>query len=272
MTRWLLIWCATCWSAWAMAEQVVTLSPRPDISLRYLLVTPDKPPLASLVLFAGGDGVLRLSENGALGVGGNFLVRTRAQWAAQGFQVAVVDAPSDRQSLGLNKGEFRQSETHAGDIAAVIADLRRRATVPVWLVGTSRGTTSAASIAILRHELVAGVVLTSTIDHGRGNVADLPLARITQPALLIQHRQDACSESLLANLQPVVDGLSQSSARELLVMEGGQDRGDPCQPWAWHGYNGIEERVVTQAAEWIRRHVSSAGGNPDAASQPSPAQ
>ncbi|OWY40862.1 alpha/beta hydrolase [Xenophilus sp. AP218F] len=250
-----LLWSCCLWLALpALAgEETITVSGRPGVSERFLLLTPATPPAASLILFAGGDGALGLSADGSLRRDANFLVRTRQAWMAQGFAVAVADAPSDHPQ-GL-PGDFRESAEHAADIAAVIDYLRGRAAAPVWLVGTSRGTTSAAAIAIRLPDKVDGVVLTSSIDSGRGSLTGLRLDALRQPALLIHHRRDACRASRFDNLQPVLDSLSAAAARQLLAVDGGKSEGDPCQPWAWHGYNGIEEQVVRQAADWIKAHA-----------------
>ena len=62
----------------------------------FILIKPDKPPTASVILFAGGHGALQLKSATSMGWGaGNFLVRSRDNFVAQGFTVAVVDAPSD---------------------------------------------------------------------------------------------------------------------------------------------------------------------------------
>ena len=76
----------------------------------------------------------------------------------------VVDAPSDRQRAPFLNG-FRQTEEHAADLKATIAWARATAKVPVWLVGTSRGTQSAAYAATVLQGADApdGVVLTATI-------------------------------------------------------------------------------------------------------------
>jgi hypothetical protein len=92
-------------------------------------------PKAAVVLIPGGHGGLKILANGSFKWGdGNFLVRTRQLFADHGFTVAVVDAPSDRQSLPY-LGGFRQKPEHASDIKAVIAWLREQSKVPVWLVG-----------------------------------------------------------------------------------------------------------------------------------------
>src|SRR5215831_1975585 len=87
-------------AAWA-ADQVIDVPTRPDVTERFLLIAPDDS-RATVVLFAGGDGGLQIAADGKLGNGSlasNFLVRSRQLFADQRLMVAVVDAPSDRQSL-----------------------------------------------------------------------------------------------------------------------------------------------------------------------------
>jgi len=61
--------------------------------------------------------------------------------------------------------EFRVSDEHTADVAAMATTVRGLSAVPVWLVETSRGTISAAATAI-RYDgkrLVDGIVLTSAV-------------------------------------------------------------------------------------------------------------
>jgi len=37
----------------------------------------------------------------------------------------------------------------------------------------------------------------------------------------------------------------------MMTFKGGEDRGDPCEAFAYHGFNGLEKDVVTRIAEWI---------------------
>ncbi len=30
-----------------------------------------------------------------------------------------------------------------------------------------------------------------------------------------------------------------------------QKAGDPCEAWSYHGFNSVEQEVVTQIANWI---------------------
>jgi hypothetical protein len=39
--------------------------------------------------------------------------------------------------------------------------------------------------------------------------------------------------------------------RQLLTFTGGNNKGDPCDAFAYHGFNGLESEVVRQTAAWI---------------------
>ena len=179
-----------------ITQTVVDVPTRPSVSQRIVVLSPADPK-ATVILFAGGHGGLQIFPSGSFKWGeGNFLVRTRQLFADQGLLVAIVDAPSDRQRPPYLSG-FRQRPEHAADIKAVIAWLREQAKVPVWLVGTSRGTQSAAYIAteLTGAEGPDGLVLTSTIladDKGRP-VPAMPLGKLRIPVLVVHHEQDGCN-------------------------------------------------------------------------------
>src|SRR5262245_62718022 len=112
------------------AERVVDVPSRAGVTQRFLVVAPEGTPRAAVVLFAGGHGGLQLAGDRAFGWGkGNFLVRSRELFAAHGLLVAVIDAPSDRQSQPFLSG-FRQTQGHVSDVKAVVDWLRQQAKVP----------------------------------------------------------------------------------------------------------------------------------------------
>ena len=85
-------------SASAQSVRTIDIPSRPGATQRFLVITPDKPK-AAVILFAGGDGGLTLEADGRIPkLAGNFLVRSRQQFADQGLTTVVIDAPSDRQS------------------------------------------------------------------------------------------------------------------------------------------------------------------------------
>ncbi len=240
-----------------VVEQVVDIPTRPGVTQR-LLVLPVPQPRAAVLLFAGGNGGLQISPAGAITqLEGNFLVRTRQQFAQQGVWVAVVDAPSDRQSPPYLSG-FRQTAEHVADAKATLAWVREQVKVPVWLVGTSRGTQSVAYIAtqLPGPQGPDGLVLTSTIfteDKGRA-VPAMALGTLRIPVLVVHHEQDGCRLCPFSAAPAMLDQLTQTPAKQLLAFTGGRDRGDPCEAAAHHGFNGIERDVVTQSVAWILSH------------------
>jgi pimeloyl-ACP methyl ester carboxylesterase len=237
-----------------VVQKVVDVPTRPGVTQRLLLLTPPDPK-ATVVLFPGGHGGLQIFANGSMKWGdGNFLVRTRQLFAEAGLAVAIVDAPSDRQSPPYMQG-FRQRPDHATDVKAVISALRESIKAPVWLVGTSRGTQSVAYLAteLSGAEGPDGIVLTSTIlkdDKGRP-VPAMPLNKIKVPVLVVHHEQDGCEHCSFSLATELMAKLGSSPKSQLLAFKGGDNKGDPCEAMAYHGYNGLEREVVSQVASWI---------------------
>jgi dienelactone hydrolase len=238
-----------------VSQRVVDVPTRPGVTQRFLYMTPEHPK-AAVILFAGGHGGLEISQNGSFGWGkGNFLVRTRNLFVERGLSIAIVDAPSDRQHRGLRG--FRQTPEHVADIKAVIAWLKQQSNIPVWLIGTSRGTQSAAFIAA---ELSGspggpdGLVLTSTIlsDNESRSVLEMPLAKIRIPVLVVHLEHDGCKHCPYSDIPGLMKKLEKSPRKELVTIQGGETRGDPCQAFAHHGFNGNEKEVVTKIADWIQ--------------------
>jgi hypothetical protein len=235
--------------------RVVDLPTRPGVTQRFLFIAPAEPKAAA-ILFAGGHGGLQLSPSGTFGWGANnFLVRTRQMFVDDGIAVAVIDAPSDRQAPPYLDG-FRLTPEHAEDTRAVIAWLREQLHVPVWLVGTSRGTQSVAAIAIALANGGGpdGIVLTSTIlreDRGGNPVTSMDLSALKIPVLVVHHKDDACKLCPVSDTDTLMQKLTQSPKTKLMLVSGGASRGDPCGAMAHHGYNGIESDVVHGITAWM---------------------
>lgn len=248
----LLLAAQTVLAATATVEDVPT---RPGVTIRALVLAPENPK-GVVLLYPGGHGGLQLTKEGAIGWGeGNFLVRTRQLFAEKGFITVVLDAPSDRQKEPFLSG-FRQKPDHAADARALIKWARAKANVPVWLVGTSRGTQSVAYLAteLKKEEGPDGIVLTSTILIEKGKARAVPqmeLAKITVPVLVVHHESDGCDHCNPEGLPGLMEKFSGAPRKELIKVSGGKNVGDPCDALAHHGYNGIETLVVGKIAEWM---------------------
>jgi hypothetical protein len=245
----LLALAMTCGGAQA-AEEIITLKTRPEVTLPYLL-TQDQgvSPRWVAVLFAGGAGAinLRRRDDGALVRSENFVIRTRALFVKAGIATAAVDSPSDTQ--GMND-IFRQGEKHAADIALVVADLRMRfPQAKIALIGTSRGTVSAAYNALALGSTIDAVVLTSSVfnaSRAGSGVSQLDFSKIKTPLLFVHHREDGC------NVCPYNGAARWSERFPLISVSGGlPPQTGPCDPLSAHGYFGKEAETVNAISLWI---------------------
>jgi pimeloyl-ACP methyl ester carboxylesterase len=114
---------------------------------------------AIVLLLPGGDGIVGLDSGGSVHEAGhNFLVRTLGQWVAQGFAVVLADAPNGASLTGQ-----RHLPAYAEAIGRAIDFGRSQPALPVWLIGTSAGTTAAVNGAAHLGAKVSGAVLTSSV-------------------------------------------------------------------------------------------------------------
>jgi hypothetical protein len=232
------------------ADELVTLPTRPGVTERFLLLShAGAAPAAVAVLFPGGAGVIPLPDDpAALRRGRNFLVRSRELFVDRDVAVALVDAPSDRQE-GMSDG-FRSGGDHRRDVEAVLAELRGRFPgARVFLVGTSRGTVSAAWLGRALGNAVAGVVLTSTVfasTHRAEGLQGFDFGRIGAPLLFVHHASDACP------ICPYADAARLGARFPLVTVRGGRPpESEPCDALSAHGYLGREAETVAAIKAWM---------------------
>jgi pimeloyl-ACP methyl ester carboxylesterase len=239
----------------AAGEELWTIPTRPGVTQPFLLVRPPERTFVSVILFAGGDGRLQLAAEGVGWGKNNFLVRNRTRFAEQGFLVAVVDTPSGR-SQGL--WNFRASATHAEDMKQVIAQLKKITPAPVWLIGTSMGTVSAANVAArLKEGGPDGLILTSTVTKESKQYLEslnsVRLKDIRVPTLFVHHKKDSCSITSLDEISEVMKNLTQAPRVELITFDGGEPpQSEPCEARSYHGFFGIDAEVVSAIVTWIK--------------------
>jgi hypothetical protein len=181
----------------------------------------------------------------------------------------LVDAPSDHPGEDGLAG-FRITTQHAEDVGKVIADVRARTNMPVWLVGTSRGSISAVNTAarLAGPSGPDGLVLTSALMSGFSGgrkpwvaqtVFDLPLETIRLPILVVGHVADKCIRSPPA-LMTDITARTNSAREQIITVSGGPGRSgapdiDACEGRAPHGFVDQEAEVAAGMARFIQ------GGN-----------
>ena len=85
-----------------------------------------------------------------------------------------------------------------------------------------------------------------------GGLPSQRLGAIKVPTLLVHHGKDECNHTLFKDVPPVVAAVGSSRKEMITFQGGGPPKGDPCDPWGYHGNPGIEPEVVTRIADWIK--------------------
>jgi dienelactone hydrolase len=235
------------------AEREELIPGRPEITTRALVVTPDRTPRAGAILYIGGNGNLSGAKN-------NFVMRIRQKLADAGLLLVIPDAPSDRVGKTDLQGNFRASAQHAADAQGLVQFIKKQAAggdLPVFAIGTSRGSTSAANAAgRLGPDLIAGVALTSSVtrkgDRGQISVYETPVDKIVQPALVMWHLHDACNETPPADAGKLAQSLTASAKVTVKTLDGGAPpKSAACNALSAHGYYGIEDQAAEAILAWI---------------------
>jgi hypothetical protein len=151
---------------------------------------------ASVILMAGGNGLLSLDSTGTIiDSTGNFLIRSANLFLEEGLNVMMADTtPAHPDGIGLG---FRLGSTHSTELQGFINAAMNRWGKPVWVVGTSNGSVSAVTAAGIHPALsgLTGVVLTSTVTdfstttdpNGNSSTFNLYVSQITVPTFVVWH-------------------------------------------------------------------------------------
>ena len=83
------------------------------------------------------------------------------------------------------------------------------------------------------------------------SVMQAPLQQVKVPTLLVHHKQDGCSLCAFSETPALMAKLTNAARSQLLSFDGGKNEGDPCEAFAYHGFNGLESEVVRQTAAWV---------------------
>src|SRR5215469_4635409 len=221
------------------------------------LAKPARTARASVILMAGGNGLLALDSTGTIiDNTGNFLIRSADLFLRNGLNAMMPDtAPA--HPLGLNFAG-RLSATHAAELQGFINAAMNRWGKPVWVVGTSNGSISTVTAAGFLPALAGlrGVVLTSPVtvlSSGTQPTFTLYASRITVPTLVVWHQDDHCTFSPPTGSAALFAQIPSAEKARRSFEHGYSVATDPCGGFSEHGYAGIEEEVVEKIAEFIRR-------------------
>ncbi len=254
MRQWLyvLLFAVLPWGAWGSETLITVPSPRgTGISQSYIWTAETSEPKTIYLLFPGYPSVLNLrhAEDGEIkfALGTNFLIRTRALFAAEQDAAASLDAPSD-QRAGFDDG-FRTTLKPAQDIAAVIDDLKHRyPQARIIAVGNSASVTGVAHLAKNLPNKIDAVVLSATVMGsnfrlGMWGLGNFDFHEIKQPLLFVHHLNDTCTYSPYKPIErlgyPLITVIGQDPPLS-----------DACQARNAHGFWGRDAQVVAAIRAW----------------------
>jgi hypothetical protein len=202
-------------------------------AIPYLLTSPDASSAKYvLILMPGGAGRLEpeMRDGKVVFKGkGNFLIRSRKMFVDKETSVISTDATSSPERIwAMAEDAFR-----------------RFGAVKIYVIGTSRSTLSSMQLAERLDGKLAGFVHTSSMSE----IASFDTKALKSRQLIVHHLRDSCRVTGYAAAQHN----HEKYGTDFITMEGGISRGDPCEAFAYHGYNGIERETVDKIKAWIKQ-------------------
>jgi pimeloyl-ACP methyl ester carboxylesterase len=234
-------------------DSVITVPSRPGATQSFILMEPNDAARAVVIAWPSGDGVIGLTSSGMTETIA-FFPRASARFVAAGLVLALADVPSDKPS-GLDY-DFRARPEHVKDVAAVIAAVRARTDLPIFLAGFSRGTLSVTNAAArLEPDAIAGVILASAVTVRAGiarrSVHDTPLAKIRVPVLVLNHHDDDCMLTPPGGAPSLLQALASAPRKESRMLSSGSARSGGCFAHTPHDFLGAEAEAVKAITDWI---------------------
>lgn len=233
-------------------SKIYSLKTRPGVEVRFRYFQTDGAP-ATIIYFEGGPGRPDLRVNyKKFGFGSH----ARELFHSHGFNLAIVDAPSDQTDFnGGMRPLFRSTAEHTRDSDQVIKWIREKSNLPIWLIGMSLGTRSVAHLAVNASQAFDGMVLlSSSTNPPRGkSIVEFGLGKIKIPALIIGHKYDGCRGTPPKGTKEIAAALKSSPKAATKIFTGGSESSrNPCFPPSNHTFYGIENEVVRFITNFIK--------------------
>jgi hypothetical protein len=216
----------------AVEELITTAHDKDNNVIPYVLNYQNLSPKYVVILFPGGSGLLNPHlQDGALvyKFKGNFVIRTRK---------FIVD--DEFVTVATNSSQVPER------IQALLDDIKQRFPVAkIYLMSTSNGTFDTMHLADYLSERIAGEIHTSSL----ASVASFNAKQYKNRQLIVHHKNDECRATPFT----AAESSHLTYGNDFIAMEDGQSKGDPCEPFAYHGYNGIEKETIEAIKVWIKK-------------------
>jgi hypothetical protein len=216
----------------ATEELITTAQYKNGDTVPYILNYKNLSPKYVVILFPGGNGNMDpRMEDGKLvyGYKGNFVIRTRKYIVDDEFSTVATNSTQSPER-----------------IQAILDDLKNRfPSAKIYLMGTSKGTHDTMALAGYLSDKIAGEIHTSSLP----TISSFNPTQYKNRQLVVHHKNDNCHATGYNNAAASHD----KYGTELITMDGGISVGDLCEPFAHHGYNGIEKETIDAIKNWVKQ-------------------
>ena len=246
----LMLWVSTA----EASSRVETLVFSDGQSLRMVYSAPEHP-TAILLMLPGGSGRVGLDKAGQPRHARDFTVRTRADWLARGYAVALPDS-TDHYNL---RGQ-RHTQAYAEDVSRIIDRLRQQSSLPIFLIGTSQGSIAALNVAAHVPDIKGIALAESVTVKGRSGetVFDASPSTVSVPVLIVANRQDRCWVAPPDHASRLAAALTASPDVRVMQVDGGTQKSSrACGALSPHGYYGIERTVMDEIDHWLTQQLTA---------------
>jgi dienelactone hydrolase len=223
--------------------QIIDVPQAGEVPTKTFLIDAAKPK-AVVLLFIGGDGLLELKPDGST-TKENPLNRSAGLWKSHGINSVLVDSPYD---LGdARRGNVRGKAEHLSRVENVVKYYKAKFGVPVWIFGHSMGTVTAVQFANQseRSAAITGIIIAGT------HIGENLSPSFSKPVMAIHHQKEACPATPISASESIIKGRSKETKSELVMIDGGENVGRACMGLAYHGFNKVEDQMVSAAAKFI---------------------
>lgn len=202
----------------------------------------------NFIAIIGGAGL-----RNKMGKSKNFLVTQKSTFTNSNLNYYLF--PNWTESEKANY-QYRAGKKRANRILQLVVELRKRNSLPTYLVGFSRGSVDAASFAKKYPSKIKGIVLASGVYTNSSKKAQFYSmqhiigSKVDVNTLVLHHKKDACKVTSFRHAKSFYDGL-EAPKKQIISLKGGVPTGRKCGPLHHHGYENIEEEAANKLIEWM---------------------
>ena len=231
----------TCLSSTAVSEQKELLIE--NVSNLPIHASESSIARANIVAIIGGKGMKNSS-----GASKNYLITQKEHFISQGINYYIFPNRSAEEKATY---ELRASSGRREKIHNLVKEISKRNSLPIYLVGFSRGSVDATHFAKKYPNSIEGIILMSGVyKRGVFSVQKIAQKVLETNVLVVHHKQDNCKVTPYKKANDFTKSL-QAKTKKIVTIDGGLSTGRECGPLNHHGFEGVEKEAADAVTNWI---------------------